>query len=336
MSQVTSTSSLSSVPSAFVSAPPSVATGNPVSEHSVAMQVDPALEAAGHGLEELNLVDVVPEAPVPFIGGGPGHGQYERPVKMPDWKEPKFSPGQSWTAHKQLFYAKLECVSGLTPQQKSHFFLDSLTNDVRILAESRHVAQGLPPLNQMLILLDDAYPASRTTLNDEFEDQLGRIKQEVGEKLSAYLARVQLVLNKYRSTVANFDPRRFYKLRELAYQALALRLIGSDNDALDAQKRLWLEKGLENPLLRQDRYDTVCLWLMQRTSEIGSETRANKPPKVLTKCRYDADCTKQGCKFLHSASKKGVGKKVGSATKVSCNYCKKTGHLEAACYKKKG
>jgi uncharacterized short protein YbdD (DUF466 family) len=265
-------------------------------------------------------------------------GHHHKLVKIPEWKQKLFRNGDDIDTHLYNFKNQLERIPGLTNEQISHYLLDSLSPDVKVVAQSMHRDIGVPSYSNMVILLRKSYPRSRTLIYENFEDQIGSLNQSFNQTLSSYIANVQNILNLFKQSQEIFDKKRYYKLEEMAFHALSLRLNKSDQRRLEDQKRLWLEKGRENPMLLSNRYETLLIRLVQMSQEDGnaicSSEEENKPNgrKDYPECTFGDKCTRKNCKFGHSKSK---GKSKGVSKKEVCKYCKKPGHKEEVCYSKK-
>jgi uncharacterized short protein YbdD (DUF466 family) len=274
-------------------------------------------------------------------------------VKIPEWKTKLFTNGDDIDTHLYNFKNQLERIPGLTNEQISHYLLDSLSPDIKVVAQSMHKDIGMPSYSSMVTLLKKAYPKSRTLIYENFEDQIGCLKQASHQTLSSYIADVQNILNKFKQSEVIFDRKRYDKLEEMAFHALSLRLNSSDQKRLDEQKKLWLEKGNHNPMLLKGRFDVLLVRLVQMSQEDGnnkpssskdnSSKEDNSSKKVKINCRFGNNCNRSNCTFLHNKendkenkpNKKNNNKKKGGVSKKElCGFCKKPGHKEDTCFTK--
>jgi hypothetical protein len=213
-----------------------------------------------------------------------------------------------------------------------------LSPEIKAVAQALHKSTGMPNAPSMMALLKKAYPKSRTLIYENFEDQIGCLKQLEKQKLSKYIADVQGILNKFKQSEVHFDMKRYNKLEEMAFHALSLRLNATDQRRLDEQKKLWLEKGNFNPMLMKNRYETLLIRLVQLSQEDGAKSshfendkkdkNADKKSSI-KKCKFGEACNRDDCMFKHESKKDKIKKK------IICNYCKKPGHIEADCLTKK-
>lgn len=272
--------------------------------------------------------------PAPFNGGGAGQAAHKL-VKIPEWKQKLFRNGDDIDSHLYEFKNQVERLPGLTEEQVAHYLLDSLSPEIRAVAQALHKSTGMPNAPSMMVLLKKAYPKSRTLIYENFEDQIGCLKQGNAQKLAKYIADVQGILNKFKQSETQFDMKRYGKLEEMAFHALSLRLNPTDQKRLDEQKRLWLEKGNLNPMLLRNRYETLLIRLVQMSQEDGSKSshrdrdNEEKEEKLKPICKFGRKCNRDDCVFRHKSPKSEIKKK------ITCNYCKKSGHVEAECLTKK-
>ncbi len=334
-----------------------IATGTTPISSVVEMQVDSGHEAAAATSDNL---------PIPLANAFRGLGldgeplqvntnplpvSYRRPVKMPAYEGKLFQEGQDWFRHYTNWRKEVERHPGLNANQASQFFLDALDPAMRPHALIMQQGCDLPPWKDMAKLMEENFRQQTGLQSYSWEADLSTMQQHkpVPESLIAYVGRVLEKLHLYK-TSEQYSEEEYPYMERCANISMTMRIDEEYKDALTEQQDRW-RAGEVMPYP-----DSIFLSNWKQLMKLGKKatlkvaTRkanaGNAPVKTGSPrlCRFDGRCTKPNCHFQHLKPKPDgmdVDKKRKTSDespdpnkRITCLYCKRTGHSENKCWSK--